>query len=164
MKKSFIKKILLILTMVIMDGTLTFAASEVADAKSAIDKENIYIEKSKSIKININDLNTQIKEINAYNLTVNNKLDELNELYKTDKSIISYDTMKKVKEIRRAIKDTVRKEKSITEEESVSSLVQKKEYDKALERLNGILEEKKEQYKDAEKKSALWKEIDSLIS
>lgn len=145
---------------------MVFAApgTDVSDAKATVDKETIYFEKSKSIKLDIDNLNTQIKEINAYNTEVNNRLDELNELYKIDKSIISYDTMRKIKEIRRTIKDTGKKEKNITEEESVSSLVQKKEYDKALERLNGILEEKREQYKDAEKKNAMWKEIDSLIS
>ena len=72
--------------------------------------------------------------------------------------------MRQVREIRKTIKVNTKKEKSITEEESISSLVQKEDYDKALEKLNGILEEKKEQYKDAEKKNAIWKQIDSLIS
>ena len=166
MNKSFIRKILLILAIVIINSMMVFAApgTDASDAKATVDKETIYFEKSKSIKLDIDNLNTQIKEINAYNIEVNNRLDELNELYKIDKSIISYDTMRKIKDIRRTIKDTGKKEKNIAEEESVSSLVQKKEYDKALERLNGILEEKREQYKDAEKKNAMWKEIDSLIS
>ena len=167
MNKSFIRKILLILAIVIMNSMMVFAATESGannDTKDVIDEETVYFEKSKSIKLDIDNLNTQIKEINAYNSEVNNRLDELNELYKIDKSVISNDTMRRIKELRKTIKDTGKKEKNIAEEESISTLVQKKEYDKALERLKNILEEKKEQYKDAEKKNAMWKQIDSLIS
>ena len=167
MSKKFIKKILLILAIVIMNSMMVFAATESGannDTKDVIDEETVYFEKSKSIKLDIDNLNTQIKEINAYNSEINNRLDELNELYKIDKSVISNDTMRRIKELRKTIKDTGKKEKNIAEEESISTLVQKKEYDKALERLNNILEEKKEQYKDAEKKNAMWKQIDSLIS
>ena len=167
MSKKFIKKILLILSIVIMNSMIVFAETESGennDTKDVIDEETVYFEKSKSIKLDIDNLNTQIKEINAYNSEINNRLDELNELYKIDKSVISNDTMRRIKELRKTIKDTGKKEKNIAEEESISTLVQKKEYDKALERLNNILEEKKEQYKDAEKKNAMWKQIDSLIS
>lgn len=167
MKKSFVKKILLILAVVIMNSMVVFAAASndvVNGASSTIDKEAIYLQESKSIKTDIDSLNVKIREINAYNSEVNNKLDELNEIYKIDKSVITNDTMRKIREIRRTIKDTGKKEKNISEDDSINSLVQRKEYDKALERLNGILEEKKAQYKDAEEKKAVWKQIDSLIS
>ena len=167
MNKHFIEKILLILAIVIMNGMLVFAAPLSDGASSSVgvtDKEAIYLQESKSIKTDIDSLNVKIKEMNAYNSEINNKLEELNELYKIDKTVIAFDTMRRIREIRRTIKDTGKKEKNITEDESINSLVQRKEYDKALERLKNILEDKKAQYKDAEEKNAIWKQIDSLIS
>lgn len=167
MNKHFIEKILLILAIVIMNGMLVFAAplsDSVSSSVGVTDKEAIYLQESKSIKTDIDSLNVKIKEMNAYNSEINNKLEELNELYKIDKTIIAFDTMRRIREIRRTIKDTGKKEKNIAEDESINSLVQRKEYDKALERLKNILEDKKAQYKDAEEKNAIWKQIDSLIS
>ena len=171
MRANYLKKILLALLVIFINATMVLAApSADASAKSkltgglAIVDKDTYLERSKSIKTDIDDINTKIKNLNQYNLEVSNKLDELNELYKFDKNAIASDTMRQIREIRKNIKVSEKKEKTITESDSIKNLVDNQEYDKALEKLNGILEEKKVQYKDAEEKNAIWKQIDSLIS
>ena len=126
-------------------------------------KDHAYIEKSKAIRAEINALNAEIKELREYNSGVSSKLKALNERYKTDKSIISSDTMKQIKELRKSIKTVDKPEKTITEDGSIKSLVQNKEYDKALAKLNETLENKKAQLKTLQERNAIWRQIDALI-
>ena len=126
-------------------------------------KDHTYIEKSKAIRAEINALNAEIKELREYNSGVSSKLKALNERYKTDKSIISSDTMKQIKELRKSIKTVDKPEKTITEDGSIKSLVQNKEYDKALAKLNETLENKKAQLKTLQERNAIWRQIDALI-
>ena len=126
-------------------------------------KDHAYIEKSKAIRAEINALTTQIKELKDYNASVSNKLKSLNEKYKTDKSIISSDVMKQIKELRKSIKTVDKPEKTITEDGSIKSLVQNKEYDKALTKLNETLDNKKAQLKTLQERNAIWRQIDALI-
>ena len=126
-------------------------------------KDNAYIEKSKAIRAEINTISAQIKELREYNSNVNNKLKALNKQYKTDKSIISNDVMRQIKELRKSIKTVDIPEKTITEDDSIKSLVQNKEYDKALAKLNETLENKKNQLKTLQERNAIWRQIDALI-
>lgn len=126
-------------------------------------KNHAYIEKSNAIRAEINAITVQIKELKEYNSNVSNKLKSLNEKYKTDKNVISSDTMKKIKELRKSIKTVDKPEKTITEDDSIKSLVQNKEYDKALAKLNETLENKKTQLKTLQERNAIWRQIDALI-
>lgn len=126
-------------------------------------KNHAYIEKSNAIRAEINAITVQIKELKEYNSNVSNKLKSLNEKYKEDKNVISSDTMKKIKELRKSIKTVDKPEKTITEDDSIKSLVQNKEYDKALEKLNETLENKKTQLKTLQERNAIWRQIDALI-
>lgn len=126
-------------------------------------KDYAYIEKSKAIRAEISALTSQIKELKEYNSNVNAKLKSLNEKYKTDKSIISHDAMRQIKELRKSIKTVDMPEKTITEDGSIKSLVQNKEYDKALAKLNETLENKKAQLKTLQERNAIWRQIDALI-
>ena len=122
-----------------------------------------YLEKAGAIRAEINTYTNQIKEMNEYNKSVNQKLKSLNEKYKTDKNSFPSDKMKQIKELRKSIEKREKKEKSVTEDNSIKSLVQNKEYDKALERLNEILEAKKEQLKVVQERNAIWRQIDAII-
>ena len=126
-------------------------------------KNHAYIEKSNAIRAEINAITVQIKELKEYNSNVSNKLKSLNEKYKTDKNVISSDTMKKIKELRKSIKTVDKPEKTITEDDSIKSLVQNKEYDKALAKLSETLENKKTQLKTLQERNAIWRQIDALI-
>ena len=73
------------------------------------------------------------------------------------------DTMKRIKDLKKSLKTVKKKEKTITEESSIKTLVQNKEYDKAIERLNFILDTKKNQLKLTEERNLIYKQIDILI-
>ena len=168
MKKIF--KTLLIVTAFLTIGTVQAFATNINATGLAsqynVDsnaKDHTYIEKSKAIRAEINALSTQIKELREYNSNVNNKLKALNKQYKTDKSIISNDVMRQIKELRKSIKTVDIPEKTITEDDSIKSLVQNKEYDKALAKLNETLENKKAQLKTLQERNAIWRQIDALI-
>ena len=136
------------------------ASTYIADSNAT---DYSYIEKSKAIRAEINAISAQIKELREYNSNVNNKLKALNKQYKTDKSIISNDVMRQIKELRKSIKTVDIPEKTITEDDSIKSLVQNKEYDKALAKLNETLENKKNQLKTLQERNAIWRQIDALI-
>ncbi len=170
MKKIF--KTLLIVTAFLTIGTVQAFATNISGVNPVSQyiagsnenaKDHAYIEKSKAIRAEIDILNTQIKGLREYNESVSNKLKTLNEKYKTDKSIISNDTMRKIKELRKSIKTVDRPEKTITEDDSIKSLVQNKEYDKALAKLNETLENKKSELKTLQERNAIWRQIDALI-
>lgn len=136
----------------------TFASSSNSDFAS-----HAYLEKANAIRLEINTYTNQIKEMNEYNISVNQKLNNLNERYKADKNSFSSDKMRQIKELRKSIERKENKEKSVTEDNSIKSLVQNKEYDKALERLNEILAAKKEQLKVVQERNAIWRQIDAII-
>ena len=71
--------------------------------------------------------------------------------------------MKQIKELRKSIKTVDAPEKTITEDGSIKSLVQNKEYDKALAKLHETLEHKKAQLKTLQERNAIWRQIDALI-
>ncbi|MBO6119563.1 MAG: hypothetical protein J6P02_03790 [Lachnospiraceae bacterium] len=122
-----------------------------------------YLEKANAIRAEISTYNTKIKDLREYNQNVNQKLKTLNEQYKTNKSIISSEKMKQIKELRKSIKTTEKNEKFVTEDNSIKSLVENKEYDKALAKLNETLEAKKEQLGVLQERNAIWHQIDALI-
>ena len=136
----------------------TFATSTNSNALN-----HAYLEKANAIRAEIDIYTGQIKEMNEYNKAVNQKLKTLNEKYKADKNSFSSDKMKQINELRKSIEKREKKEKSVTEDNSIKSLVQNQEYDKALERLNEILEAKKEQLKVVQERNAIWRQIDALI-
>ena len=136
----------------------SFATSSNPDAIS-----HAYLEKAKTIRAEINSYTAQIKEMNEYNKSINQKLKVINEQYKIDKNSFSSDKLKQIKELRKSIEKREKKETTVTEDNSVKSLVQNKEYDKALARLNEILEAKKEQLKVVQERNAIWRQIDALI-
>ena len=170
MKK--IIKILFAITFILAIGTMQAFATNI-DNNNSISKydedllfdvnNQTYIEKSSAIRIEINSLTTQIKDLREYNANVNDKLKVLNEKYKIDKSIISNDDMKQIKELSKLIKAVDKTEKTITEENSIKALVQNKEYDKALEKLNEILLNKKVQLKNLQEENVIWRQINDLI-
>ena len=135
-----------------------YVTSENKDAKA-----HAYIEKANNIRAEINTYTTQIKELKAYNSSINAKLKKLNEKYKADKSIIDSTKMRQIKELRKSIKSNENKEKVVTEDDSIKSLVKNGQYDKALEKLNTILEAKKEQLRVVKERNAIWHQIDALI-
>ena len=122
-----------------------------------------YMVRAKAIRSEIETITNQIKLLKEYNANVNAKLKDLNEKYKTDKSSISSDTMKQVKELRRSLQDIEKREKTVTEDTTIKSLIQNKEYDKAIARLNEILTAKKAQLKVVQDRNAIWRQIDALI-
>lgn len=140
------------------ETTIQYSANQNENAKA-----HAYLEKSKAIRAEINDLTTQIKELREYNSSVNAKLKVLNEKYKTDKSVISSETMKQIKELRKSIKTVETQEKTVTEDNTIKTLVQNKEYDKALAKLNETLENKKARLKTLQERNAIWRQIDALI-
>lgn len=135
-----------------------FATSSNPDAIS-----HAYLEKAKAIRAEINSYTAQIKEMNEYNKSINQKLKVINEQYKKDKNSFSSDKLKQIKALRKSIEKREKNEQTVTEDNSVKSLVQNKEYDKALARLNEILEAKKEQLKVVQERNAIWRQIDALI-
>ena len=82
-----------------------------------------YLEKANAIRAEINTYTNQIKEMNEYNKSVNQKLNNLNERYKADKNSFPSDKMKQIKELRKSIERKENKEKSVTEDNSIKSLV-----------------------------------------
>ena len=132
-------------------------------ANTNITNEETYTLLSNAIRLEIDVYNNQIKELNIYNQSVNAKLKDLEQKYKTDKNIISNEDMKKVRELRKSLKTYSTKEKTITEDNSIKNLVQNKEYEKALEKLNLTLDAKKEQLKSVQYENAIWHQIDALI-
>lgn len=133
-------------------------------SSSTIDNEKAeYLSKSKIIRDDINLYTNKIKELNEYTKKVNNSCKQIEEKYKTDKNIIPSDTMRQIKDLKKTIKNEEPKEKNILEEESIESLVQNREYNKALNKLNNILDAKKVQLKATEEKAEIWKKIDNLI-
>lgn len=181
MKSNVSKKIILIVAFVLINSTIAFATSidaglgvgtgplvvvsepDTSYTTTIIDSESDYNNLSKKIKADIDSYTEKIKKINDYNAEVSDKYDKLIEDYKHDKSIISDDTMRRLRETRRLIKADVKKEKTILESDSIKALVENKEYNKAIDKLLQILESKKEQLKVAEEKNEIWKEIDSMI-
>ena len=168
--KNIIKTFIVISTFLTI-GAIQAFASNVNIAKqipqytgaNANAADHAYIEKSKAIRAEINEITIQIKTLKEYNASVNEKLKALNNQYKTDKSIISNDVMRQIKELRKSIKTVDMPEKTITEDGSIKSLVQNKEYDKALAKLNETLENKKAQLKTLQERNAIWRQIDALI-
>ena len=168
--KNIIKTFIVISTFLTI-GAIQAFASNVSIAKqipqytgaNANAADHAYIEKSKAIRAEINEITIQIKTLKEYNASVNEKLKALNNQYKTDKSIISNDVMRQIKELRKSIKTVDMPEKTITEDGSIKSLVQNKEYDKALAKLNETLENKKAQLKTLQERNAIWRQIDALI-
>ena len=122
-----------------------------------------YLAKANVIRAEIDAYTTQIKEMNEYNSSVNQKVKALNEQYKANKDSATSEKLKNIKELRKSIKTTGQKEKTVREDNAIKSLVQNKEYDKALERLNEILEAKKEQLKVVQERNAIWRQIDAII-
>ena len=168
--KNFIKTLIIVSAFLSISCTQAFATN--IGNEMTTTQDNItygitdladYRVKAKEIRTEINGLTTQIKELKEYNSGVNAKLKALNEKYKTDKSIISNDTMKQIKELRKSIKTVDAPEKTITEDGSIKSLVQNKEYDKALAKLHETLEHKKAQLKTLQERNAIWRQIDALI-
>ncbi|MBR1453908.1 MAG: hypothetical protein IJ593_04620 [Lachnospiraceae bacterium] len=133
-----------------------------SDSNIDTEKAN-YLSKSKPIRDSIITYTNRIKELNEYINKVNNSCKQIEEKYKTDKNIIPAETMRQIRELKRTIKSEEPKEKNILEEESIDSLVQNREYNKALNKLNNILDTKKEQLKTVEEKLETWKKIDNLI-
>ena len=145
------------------DGNIESSeALQIIDSMGIVDRSN-YTEKAKAIRAEIETITSQIKELKEYNANVNAKLKDLNEKYKTDKNIISNDTMKQVKELRKSLQNIEKREKTVTEDTTIKSLIQNKEYDKAIARLNEILEAKKAQLKVVQDRNAIWRQIDALI-
>ena len=122
-----------------------------------------YIDKSNVLKTEIDTLTNKIKELNEYNSAVNQKLKVISDLYKTNKNIISSEKMKQIKELRKQVNSRENRENTISEDNSIKTFVKNKEYDKALEKYNLILEAKKEQYKVVLDRNAIWRQIDALI-
>ena len=136
---------------------------EYAEIENIDPKKGTYKEQATAIRNEISVLTSQIKELREYNLSVSTKLTTIIKNYKKDKNIISKDTLKKAKELRKTIKDIEKPEKTVSEDTSIKTLIQNKEYDKALIKLNETLEYKKEQLIALQEKSAIWHQIDALI-
>lgn len=141
----------------------TMSVSKYITESNENSKAHAYIEKSKLIREEINNLTITIKNLKEYNSKVNAKLKELNEKYKADKNVISSDVMKQIKELRKSIQTTEMPEKTVSEDDSIKSMIQNKEYDRALAKLNETLEHKKEQLKTLQERNAIWHQIDALI-
>ena len=170
MKNIF--KALIIATSFLTIGTMQVFATNVegtnpvtkyVTSSNSNAKDHAYIEKSNAIREEIKTLNNQIKELREFNQSVNSKLKTLSEKYKADKNSVSSDTMQQIKELRKQIKTVEAPEKTVTEDDSIKTLVQNKEYDKALTKLNETLEHKKEQLKTLQERNAIWRQIDALI-
>lgn len=169
--KNFLKITLLTTSLIIMASIEAFATNvsiqdSLAEYETITDtslEAKAYREQAKIIRAEIDTYTSQIKEIRDYNSSVNQKLKALNERYKADKNSISNDKMKQIKELRKSIKSNEKNEKTVKEDSSIKSLVKNKEYNKALARLNEILEEKKEQLRILQERNAIWRQIDALI-
>ena len=169
--KNIIKALIVTTTFLTIGSMQVFAtnvegANPVANyitSSNSNAKDHAYIEKSKAIREEIKTLNIQIKELREYNQSVNAKLKTLSEKYKADKNSVSGDIMQQVKELRKQIKTVDTPERTVTEDDSIKTLVQNREYDKALAKLNETLEHKKEQLKTLQERNAIWRQIDALI-
>lgn len=167
--KNFIKTLIIVSAFLSIGCMQVFATNISNEITTQVNTTNNitdladYQEKAKGIRAEINALSEQIKELRTYNSSVNAKLKALNEKYKTDKSVISSDTMKQIKELRKSIKSVEAEEKTVTEESTIKALVQNKEYDKALAKLNETLENKKARLKTLQGRNAIWRQIDALI-
>lgn len=163
-------KVIMFISMILSIGSMTAFATNTKnpvskyitnDNKDA--KAHAYIEKSNAIRAEINIYTTKIKELREFNESVNAKLKELNAKYKSDKSIVSSDKMKQIKELKKSLQSVEKQEKLVTEDDSIKTLVKNKEYDKALNKLNETLEAKKTQLKVVQERNAIWHQIDALI-
>lgn len=164
MKNLF--KAVITLTIILSIGSMTaFAANQNKSALTAEQKaaRQEYKQKADVIRSEINVYTTQIKELKEYNAKVNSKVKELNQMYKADKNSVDSDKMKQIKELRKSIQNIEKQEKIVNEDDSVKSLANSGQYDKALERLNQILEAKKAQLKVVQERNAIWHQIDALI-
>lgn len=169
--KNIFKATILIISLLTIGSIQVFATnvdiqgatSEYAESSDTSAEAKAYNEKAKAIRAEINTYTSQIKELREYNNSVSKKVKTIGEKYKADKSSFPSGKLKQIKELRKSIKTTDKKEKTVTEKDSVKSLVQNKEYDKALARLNEILEAKKEQLKVLQERNAIWRQIDAII-
>ena len=168
--KNLFKIALLTITIVSLGSITVFATNVNEDSyvqenttSSNVNAKRAYQQKAKAIRADISTYTSQIKELNEYIASVKSKLKTLDEKYKTDKNSVSSDTMKQIKELRKSIQKSEKKERVLNEDDSIKTLVKNEQYDTALERLNQILEAKKEQLKVVEEKNAIWHQIDALI-
>lgn len=123
-----------------------------------------YFEISKAIRAEIDKLTEEIKTLNEYNASVNQKYKALSEEKGTSNKNLT-ENIKKIKELRSSIsRNENKKEKVITEDSSIKTFVQNKEYGKAIEKLNLILAAKREQLAAVKERTAIWQQIDALLN
>ena len=168
--KNLFKIALLTITIVSLGSITVFATNVNEDSyvqenttSSNVNAKRAYQQKAKAIRADISTYTSQIKKLNEYIASVKSKLKTLDEKYKIDKNSVSSDTMKQIKELRKSIKIVETPEKTVSEDTTAKSLVQNKEYDKALAKLNETLENKKAQLKTLQERNAIWRQIDALI-
>ncbi len=167
--KNLLKAIIIMTTLFSIGNMATFASNATNPVAKFVTSNNTdakahaYLEKANAIRAEISTYTNQIKELREYNNKVNAKLKDLNTKYKTNKNIISADKMKQIKELRKSLQSIEKQEKTVTEDDSIKTLVKNKEYDKALNKLNETLEAKKTQLKVVQERNAIWHQIDALI-
>ena len=153
MKKLVLKNFIFVIAFAFMTIIPTFA-----DPHTSMDKQS-YDFASANIRNEINLTNDKIKNYTKYKDEVIDKV----EMALTGRLIVSDEKLQKIKELMKTIKKESRKEKTLTEGQSISSLVKNEDYDKALEKLEYILSERKLELNDIEKNIETFRQIDKLL-
>lgn len=130
------------------------------DPDKNIDKKD-FDTASKAIRSSINLINAQIKNYTDYKDLVNKKIARFT---KDESSAnISDENKTIVKALIKTIPQEAKKEKSVTAEDSIGTLVKNEEYYKALDKLNSTLLDKQNQLADIESTITIWQQIDTLL-
>ena len=169
MKKNNFTTIITVLTLILATNINTFATSfgfatpnDLSINLNEVYDTNSYLAKSTLIRNEISSLTEQIKAMQDEISIVTEKLKNYEKEYKKEPT--KNGVLNQVKELRKSIHDNTKtKEKTITEDSSIKTYVQNKEYTKALERLYSILKAKQEYFQSTKTRYEIWKQIDELI-
>lgn len=158
MKKIVYKNIIFIALFVLMSFTTAYATNVTGGSYKVLDKSS-YDVASTNIRNEINQINDKIKNYTKYK-------DEV--LAKANLSIngtteVTPENQNKIKELIKNIPKDLRKEKTLTADSSISTLVKNEAYDKALEKLQDILTDRKKELNEIEKSIEIFKQIDKLL-
>lgn len=141
-----------------MSFTTAYATNVVGGSYKVLDKSS-YDVAAANIRNEINQINDKIKNYTKYK-------DEV--LAKANLSIngtteVTPENQNKIKELIKNIPKDSRKEKTLTADSSISTLVKNEAYDKALEKLQDILTDRKKELNEIEKSIEIFKQIDKLL-
>lgn len=141
-----------------MSFTTAYATNVAGGSYKVLDKSS-YDVAATNIRNEINQINDKIKNYTKYK-------DEV--LAKANLSIngtteVTPENQNKIKELIKNIPKDSRKEKTLTADSSISTLVKNEAYDKALEKLQDILTDRKKELNEIEKSIEIFKQIDKLL-